>query len=379
MTTAGTISPAARLSPPVLRVARFDDYMEIARLESQNSLETQPESDWRGVWLDNPLWPKISHRWPIGWVLESPTGEIVGSVLNVPSIYTFRGRELVCANGRAWVAKPEYRALALMLMDEYFNQDGADIFINTTVGPMATEILSALATRVPVGDWESISYWITHYRGFARTALRKMRIPLAGLLAWPTAGALRLKDAILNRSLPALPCGFSIDERADFDSRFDGFWEELVSLNPHKLLALRDRAMLAWHFAIPFRRRRAWIVTASRNGLLRAYCILKRQDQNQGIPRVRLVDFQTLEPDVDLLPGMLNRALQRCRAEGIYIFDLLGRDLPKMRGFDEFAPYQRKLSTWPYYYRSNDPALSAELVQPGVWDPSSYDGDASFE
>ncbi len=356
-------------SPPMLRHARFEDYPRIAQLESSNGLESQPESDWRGIWLDNPLWPRLSSRWPIGWVLEDTAANIVGSIMNVPSLYTFQGRELICANGRAWVSYPQYRSFALILMDEYFNQDGADLFINTTVGPMALNILNELAVRVPLGDWESISYWITGYPRFAQIALEKMRVPLRRYLATPAAKALQLKDSLFNKSLPNTPASIVVEQSANFDSRFDGFWTELASQNQHKLLAVRDRPTLSWHFAVPLRRGRLWIFTASRNGRLRAYCILKRHDQPGGIRRMRLVDYQTLEPDQDFLPSLLQSALRRCAAEGIDILDHLGRGLPKMQAVDKFAPYRQKLTTWPFYYRATDPALCANSSNPEFGTP----------
>ena len=49
-----------------------------------------------------------------------------------------------------------------------------------------------------------------------------------------------------------------------------------------------------------------------------------------------------------------------------------------MRAFDAFASY-RKTQSWTFFYRAVDPALEAELREPGVWDPSEYDGDASIE
>ena len=90
-------------------------------------------------------------------------------------------------------------------MEEYFNQPGVDLFINTTVNPNAEPIFSTFASRVPMGDWETIAYWVTGYRGFARKALQKLRIPLAPALALPAAAALWLKDALFARALPASP------------------------------------------------------------------------------------------------------------------------------------------------------------------------------
>jgi hypothetical protein len=378
MTTDAPLPPA-RPAPPRLRPARFEDVAQIQALEAAHGMETQPVDDWRGLWLNNPLWPRLGARWPIGWVLEDAGGRVIGSMTNVPSLYHFRGRELVCANGRAWVVTPEYRGVALWLMDEYFNQPGADLFVNTTVGVMAMEALATFATRVPVGDWETAAYWVTGYRGFARKALEKKGVPLAAALAVPAAAALWLWHALCSTRLPPAAAGIENAFAEGFDGRFDAFWDELVRYNSDKLLAARDSRALAWHFAVPLRRQRLWVLTATRGGLPRAYAVLKRHDGNNGLRRMRLIDYQTLEPDSDLLPGLLRLALRRCAAEDFYVLDHLGCGLPQTATFDRCAPYRLKLPNWPYFYHAADPKLAADLRGPEAWAPSSFDGDASFE
>jgi hypothetical protein len=377
------MSIAVQTNSPRLRTATFDEHASVVRLEKSGALESLPLEDWRNLWLTNPLWQRLGKDWPIGWVLEDGSDRIVGSLANIPTQYTFQGRDLVCANGRGWVVAPEYRGFALWLMEEYFSQPGVDLFINTTIAPTAAPTFSTLSDRIPVGDFQSIAYWITGYRGFAKKALQKLRVPGAGLLAWPAAAALRMNDALLAESLPAAPAsvaGSTVVETAEqFDDRFDAFWQELVRQDPDKLLAMRDRQSLAWHFAIPLRLGRLWIFTASRAGLLRAYCILKRQDRNDGVRRMQLVDYQSLDPCDELLPSLLRAALARCKAENMYAMEHVGCEVPKMRVFDSFAPYRRKLPCWPFYYRAADPAIKAELSRPTVWDPSTFDGDASFE
>jgi hypothetical protein len=369
---------APRMAPPRLRPATFEDYPQIRRLEAAHLQNTLPADDWHGLFLDNPLWPRLGKHWAIGWVLEDASGGVVGSITNVPSLYQFRGREWICANGTAWVAAADYRAFALWVMDEYFNQPGADLFLNTTVGPQAAPALGTLSARVPLGDWQTLAYWVTGYRGFARKALEKLGVPLAGALALPAAAALRLKDALFVNSLPPANSSVSIAAAEGFDARFDRFWEEIVHQGPDKLRGVRDSRALSWRFAIPLRRGRLWVLTASRNGLLRAYCILKRQDQRQGVRRMRLVDYQTLEPDTDLLQDLLRAALQRCAAEDYFVLEHLCCCLPKTAAFDRFAPYRRQLPNWPYYYHAADPGLAAELRKPESWDPSEFDGDACF-
>jgi hypothetical protein len=98
-----------------------------------------------------------------------------------------------------------------------------------------------------------------------------------------------------------------------------------------------------------------------------------------NLSRMRVVDYQSLERDEDLLPGLLETARRRCVAEGIGMLEHRGCGLPKMRSLDQHAPYRRKLESWPYFCKVSDPALRAELSKPQAWDPSDFDGDASFE
>lgn len=365
------------VSPPRLRPARFDDYERIVQLGLAHSFEVPLLDDWRHLWVDNPLWQRLGKHWPIGWVLETAAGEIVGSTGNVPLPYKFRGEDIIAASGRAWSVKAPYRGLALWLMDEHFNQPNVDLFVETSIGPMAAAHFSELCARIPLGNWAVTSYWITEYHAFARHALKKLHAPLVGLFTHPAAATLKLKDAVCTKCLPKPSASVNIESLDRFDSRFDAFWNELVRQNPDKLLADRSRRALSWHFAVPLRKDRLWILAASKNQLLRAYCVFKREDNGQGIRRMRLVDYQNIESQADLLPNLLHAALARCALEDICVLENLGVDVPKMRAFDEFAPHHRKLGNWPFFYRAADPLFDAELRQPKFWDPSVYDGDAS--
>lgn len=375
--TATPDTPPPPKTPPQLRPARFDDYPQIERLEASHGLLTLPDRDWRALWLDNPLRDRLGDAWPIGWVLEDESGRVVGSLTNIPTLYVHRGRELVAVTGRAWVVAPEYRGVALWLMDEYFNQEGADLFINTTVNAHAVEAFGAFgSSRVPLGNWETTTYWVTGYRGFAASALRIKGVPLPGLLAPAAAAALRIKDAL---TLDKPPASAEVEQAGGFDARFDAFWDELVRQRPETLLGVRDCRTLNWHFAGPLRSGHVWIFLASRHGRIRAYGILKRHDHPpSGLMRMRWVDYQTLAPDEDLLTPLVAAALRRCESEGIHVLEHVGLGLPKMRGLDRAAPYRRKLAAWPYYYKAADPGLDAALREPEAWDPSAYDGDSSL-
>ncbi len=188
---------------------------------------------------------------------------------------------------------------------------------------------------------------------------------------------LQLKDAIFSKRFPKAHSSFTIETTDQFDSRFDGFWTELLRQRPDVVLAARDSATLSWHFSIRMRKERLWIFTASCNRQLRAYCIFERKDIGPELRRMRLVDYQTIEPEADLLADLLAAALRRCIAEEVCVLDKSGLGLPKMRAFEELAPYRRK-QHWPFWYRTTNPALVEALARPESWDPTEYDGDASI-
>jgi hypothetical protein len=365
--------------PPGLRPARFADYPQIRSLESTFIPDSLSDVDRRGLFENNPLWPGLAGTWPIGWVLEDEDGRIVGSLNNIPSSYRIDREERLCANGHCWAVLPEYRGYATMLMDEYFAQEQPDLFVSAKVGVDATPVWSLYAHRVPAGDWEKAAYAITHYHDFARTALRIKRVPLAAVAAPPLALALRLKDALTSRPLPAGPASVEFAEADGFDPRFDAFWRELVSQNPGRLLGVRDSATLRWHYGVPMRSNRVWVVTATRGGLVRAYCVLKLHIRPIGVRSMKLVDFQTVEPEIDLLPGLLTVALRRSAVQQCSVLEHHGCGLPKMHSFDGMAPYRAAKPKWSFYYCATDPEFEARLAEPDVWDPSEYDGDSSYK
>ena len=340
---------------PVLRTARFEDYDRLMRLEAHFDPKTLSLDAWRGLWLSSPLWSEVGSWWPIGWVLEIPTGELVGCTGNLPVGYHFRGERLLGAIGRAFLVLPENRGYGASskLVNEFFSQR-ADFGMSTSANTDAITTYSHFVHKIPAGDWGAVAYFITGYRAFADRALQKLKVPLAQTLA-PVAGAgLRMKDALLGKRFPKPHSAFTIEATEGFDSSFDVFWNELLRQKSEILLNTRDSATLSWHFSRDMRERRLWIFTASRNGQLRAYCIFARKDHETEPRRVRLVDYQTIEPEADLLPDLLAAALGRCVAEEICVLDVSGLGLPKTRAFEELTPYRRK-QTWPFWYRAINP------------------------
>jgi len=364
---------------PKLREATFADYEQIIALESGQNLRARSREEWSRLWLDNPVYKQLRKTWPIGWVLEDQDRRIVGTIGNVPLTYVFEGRELLVAAGRAWAVEERFRSMALLLMDTYFSQSNIDLFLNTTVNSQAAEAFAVFGSSpVPAGDWTAASYWVTHYPGFAKTALLVKKLPLPHLLCYPAGACLYAKDLATSRRLPRAPRDIEVRRTNRFDERFDAFWTALAGRR-NILLGLRSREVLEWHFGASLQQDDVWVFTVSSGDSLRAYAIFQRRDEPRtGLKRIRLVDFQALSRQADCLRAIMAEALKAARRNGIHIVEKVGLKIEDTLLLDEYAPYRRKLDAWPFYFHAPDRALQEALQLPASWQPSSFDGDASL-
>ena len=365
---------------PKIREACFEDYTQIAALQSRNGLATRSREEWAALWIGNPVFEQRRGQWPIGWVLETEGGALVGFIGNLPVAYSYRGQDLVAATGISWVVDPGYRGYSMSLLGCILRRKDVDFAIGTTISANAEQGYRALGwSRVPVGAWDKSEFWITNYRGFSESVLRMKSIPLSWALSYPAAAGLFLRDKITGPGMTADRSNSRIEPCGQFDSRFDDFWAELKHQNHNVLLAVRSRETLDWHFQYSLRRGKTWILAFCEGSRLSAYAIFNRQDNPAShLQRVRLIDFQALRGFEAVLPVLLGWGLQKCREQGIHILESVGcwavrPGLPKIP-----APYSRTLPSWSYYYKANSPELRTTLKDPAAWVPTSFDGDASL-
>src|SRR5207247_7831502 len=133
--------------------------------------------------------------------------------------------------------------------------------------------------------------WVTGYRGFAEGQVRKTRIPLASIAAYPAAAALWIADAATGRNafLRDRPDRVRLAEA--FDDRFDRFWERIRATRD-RLQAVRNRATLAWRFALEPRVRPPLVLTLDEQGELAGYTVLvRRDDPRRGLRRAEVADL----------------------------------------------------------------------------------------
>jgi hypothetical protein len=360
-----------------IREAVFADYPKIATLEARYGLLPKSYEEWTHLWLDNPACPA---GWNIGWVVENASHDIVGYVGNVPSAFEFQGRKLAAASGRGLVVDEQYRSYSFPLFSRFFNQSNVDLIVNTTVNLNAVKLHELFhCQRVPVGAWDRSVFWITNYRGFAAKLAATKNLPLPNLLSYPVQAALVVKDKL--RRKPSRPAGngFEAVVATEFDQRFEAFWEELRKRHTDSIIALRSRPTLNWHFKFALEEKRAWVATVSQEGTMVAYAVFLRQDNHEiGLKRLRLVDFRVLNGDAELLTPMLSLAHRRCREQRVEMLEVIGASSSTMRVLAQFAPNHRVLPAWLYFYKTKDKQLAERLKDPGMWDPSPFDGDGAL-
>lgn len=361
-----------------IREACFGDYSRISALERRYGLVSKNYEEWKNLWVSNPVYNR-ARAWPIGWVLENEHKEIVGHIGSIPLGYEFEGRQLVAATSHALVVDSQYRAYSLSLVGYFFNQKNVDLFVDTTVNLSASKVHELFrARRVPAGAWDESSFWITDYPGFLKSVLIARGLGAIEPLVYPLSVGLQLKQT-LSRWAFGQRNSINISTCNTFDDRFDKFWHHLRSNRRHLLLAARSREVLEWHFRDALAQNRAWVVTVRNCSGIAAYAIFDRQDKAAiQLKRLRLADFQTLDGNNELLVPIVSWALEQCRNQGIHMLETIGFRPDKQRIVDELKPHRRKLSSWHYFYRTNDKELADKLQNAKVWDPCCFDGDASL-
>ena len=373
------LEPGIMTKPPLLRLALFEDYDQIAALGAANGLSTQSREQWLHLWRENPAYQQLP-GWPIGWVLEDEDERIVGALDNVPCLYRFGGRTYVGAFGRGWVVDIRYRAFALLLQVKQRRQPDVDLRLTITASPRTSVLLTKRGwSPVPIGEWDRSVFWVTSYaQAVLRYLAAKMSRPVSAVARPLLYPPLLLTD-LMSRFPRRFKIGCELGWSASFDERFDRFWEELESRNPRLLLSVRNRQTLLWHFKYALEQNRIWILTASDGPRLLAYAILQRQDaRSVDLTRMLLIDFQSLDKDQDLTSAMFSYVLERCRRERIHVLENVGCWLEKRQPLVHRAPHRRALGNWCYLYQAANQELSSALQSADSWYPTQYDADASL-
>ena len=366
----------------LLREARIGDFETVTALVGRLGLKVPQGSEniralYRRLWEDNPAVTSGS-KGPTGWVLEDG-GKIVGFFGNIPRLYSFGETPVNVAVASLWGLEKPYRAQILRLADAYFKQPDIDLLMATTANREAGRIFERyLSPRLPQPEYENVLYWVTGPRDFLVSALGKKGVPspLAGIAG--LIGSFVLAAGTVARRPRKRPFAVSIIAPGAIGEDFDDLWA-LKLKEPPRLMACRDARSLRWHFAPGPGRPEAVVLTCHREGRLKGYAVLVRDDVSEhGLVRLKIADLLIADDDGDVLDSLLAAAFEHARENGCHILELTG--LPKCLRQRALVsrPFVRKMPTWPFYYKTDDEKLLHALTDGDAWYTSAFDGDTSL-
>jgi hypothetical protein len=354
---------AARVRPAV-----FADAEAIKQLHERNGMGRLDTAAWRSCWDSYPFAREFADI-PIGWVLETDIGEVVGTIGNVHMLYEMEGRRFKAAIATAWVVDALHRGNGLRLATTFFKQKGVDLFLNGSANQTASKVLAGLRIpRIPIPNYDIPCFWATSPISFAKGALSRRGTPGASILAYPAGFMLLVRD-ILRRSGRGTT-STTVRRLRTFDDRFDPLWQR-ISAGPPRLRAVRTRAVLDWKFSSELSTGRAAILAAESAGNLVGYLVLVRRE-GSGMELYDVADMQAAGDTHTVFYDLLLGATRLARKEGVDAVKLMTGTPAKRAPADALRPHTYRLPFWQLYYKAS-PELSSALHSAEAWDFSIFD------
>ena len=361
---------------PKIRQAEFADYEKIITLKKKYDFAIKSFEEWENRWRHNPA---MSGNWTMGWVLEDNNKKIVGYLGNIPMDYICGNKKLLAAAMSDFVVDKEFRNYSIMLLKKYFTQEIPDFFITTTASHDGEKVYAAFkAERIPVHATDVALFWIINHKQFSKSICRKKNLPYPNYLYFPFYFAFMLLD-IINGHICLPHKGTSeVQVVHEFDYRFDEFWTAYRNKYNSRLLFVRDRMHLDWHFKQAGKRKNLWIFIIEHDRKIQSYAIFLRQTAEKiGLERVRLIDYCSLKNEQSSFQKIITAAISLFRESGLHMIESIGFNESTRSAIEQSNPHKRSLLSWPFYYKSNRRELDNLLSDPNKWNPNYIDGDSS--
>lgn len=369
--------PVNREIDCIVREASLGDYEAIRQVERRNGLGSESYSHWERLWKENPF--RCELQVPLGWVLESGTQGIVGTLRNIPRMYTLNNEPVRVAVSRAIAVDQQFRFAAISLVDKFLSQSNVDLFLNTTASPQVEVLFKFFnCNEIPGPSCAQVLFWIVNYSGFAGAALRRKRMPAFAGIRHAAGLALYFRD--LTKQRRGRFQQKKVCLLTAFDERFDAMWDSLRQRS-NRLLAVRSSKVLAWQFRPALESGSIVILGVIEGDRLSGYLIMSRYDQKQyGLRRFRVVDIQAIGDEPNTLLSLMTAALKHAAHSGVDVIEAMGFNKLKHDLLRQLHPHERNLPSSPYLYRvsANSSSLQHALQDAEAWDPSPFDGDAAL-
>jgi len=343
------------------------DYSEITGFLASSLGDTRSPEFWsrrmRTWWEDNPAFDDGCAR---GWLIRaSPSGEVVGFIGNVPSIFQVNFEPRRVFAGTTFRVMPEYRGSSVELHVAQVARHGESWLFNTTANAKVERILEYLKFRsLP-----------------SHRSKRRLLLPLdAGqaMRAYLQDKLAAVPDALAGFPLAVaqLPLQLRLRERTGdvrvleaADESFDDLWAR--TRRRYANTSVRTSAVVQWMcFANPATPKT--LVASYEGDALAGYAIFA-DARWRGLKVLDLVDLWTDGPREATVPGLLAAALEHARARDYAVIALYDFDPGDAAVFRKLGVLFWAEDTARHYYRPPDPdAATLEIHESYL---TGFEGD----
>jgi amino acid adenylation domain-containing protein len=423
-----------RIDGVLCRLATQDDLEGIWRVCARAFLPYADASfaDFRELsdhrWLNNPCRTEDD---PLGWVLETETGQIVGFHGIVPTRVWVGGQRVPAIAPTTWAADPGYGRQGLVLLSTYLNWGRDRFLLNTTANAITSAMHESSHSgmrRIPLEGFDQRLLWVHDFKPLVRWKVGQRDAQgRSGSLAGGLAGraiASRIGAALAGTGAAfalGVPGGFAAAMRAsigrsriDFACRelpiekVDRFGQEFDELRErlrhnYAVTTERSSVVLNWrHINPPRLVGRSYALACRDGGRLEGYVALREPTTTApGHMIVTDLFYDPARPDV--MRNLLNAAFRFAVAQGASVLEIFGFHPSLNQELQTQRPYQlqrlqleqfgrqssfrtlagilrRRGGDTPsatYWYRAPTPEL-AQVCASGAWWPSGIDGDLNL-
>jgi amino acid adenylation domain-containing protein len=368
-----------------------------------------------------------AHRWernpartdddPFGWLLEAPSGQIIGFHGLVPTRLWVGGRTLHAVSPTTWAVDPGTGRAGLTMLARY-TQWGANRFLlNTTANAVTSRMHESSdfgMRRIPLADFDKRLVWVLDIGTLMRWKLeqREKSALLRGLAGLPAiAGVADLAVRAMMRVSGSTPpvsghrrirfaCApLPVNVMQHFGDEFDELWDRLK--DGYEITTERSAAFLNWrHVGIPALLGRTHVLACRDGGRLLGYVSL-REPATTAPGHVVATDLFYDRERRDAFYNLMNAAFAFALSRSASTFEVFGLHPSVIAELETQGPYvlrRRQLErlarevsvrnvvaalrrrdevSTSYWWRAPDPEL-ARFCSSAEWWPSGIDGDLNL-
>ena len=361
-----------------IREIQIEDYIQIKELHKKYNLRILNKDEWIKFWIENPCLSASDNSFPLGWVLEDNKKRIVGSLGNIPKEYYYKNKKFVIACSHAWIAEDKYRLEAFSLLNSFFSQKNIDIFMVTSANNISAKIFTRYnAKKIPLQNYQNSMFVILDLEKLIYSFLKYKRLPfekMFGKLVFYLASIIFYKKLTFWKKIHQSK---KVILSEIIDSKFDEFWNTYKLDFQDKFLQSRTTSWVKWHIQKKIENGKAWIMSVIENNILLGYAIcLERNNDKIELKRITLIDLVSLKDNEEVYFSLIKNCIIEAKKRGYHMFEIVGFKDLKRKIFSKFQTFSRKLSIFPFYYKTSNNISENFLEIQDTWDSSLIDGDS---